>query len=82
MRGRSAARRCDSVDELDRLQSEADDILRGTLQGFEQGAIPEAALTAFNLALAQFHHAVADRKALLPHNPQRSGTQLRAAGTL
>jgi TRAP transporter TAXI family solute receptor len=78
----AAARRCDSIDELDRLQSEADDILRGTLRGFEQGAIPEAALTAFNLALAQFHHAVADRKALLPHNPQRSGAQLRAAGTL
>jgi hypothetical protein len=52
------------------------------LQQFERGAIPEGALTAFNIALAQFHHAVADRKALLPHNPQRSATQLRAAGTL
>jgi TRAP transporter TAXI family solute receptor len=78
----AAARRSDSIDELDRIQSEADDILRSTLQQFERGAIPEGALTAFNIALAQFHHAVADRKALLPHNPQRSGAQLRAAGTL
>jgi TRAP transporter TAXI family solute receptor len=78
----AAARRCDTVDELDRLQSEADDILRDTLQGFEQGTVPQAALTAFNIALAQFHHAVADRKALLPHNPQRAGTPLRVTGTL
>ena len=61
----AAVRRSDSIDELDRMQSEADDILRGTLQQFEHGAIPEGALTAFNIALAQFHHAVADRKALL-----------------
>jgi TRAP transporter TAXI family solute receptor len=78
----AAARRSDSIDELDRIQSEADDILRGTLQQFERGAIPEGALTAFNIALAQFHHAVADRKALLPHNPQRAGAPFRVSGTL
>jgi TRAP transporter TAXI family solute receptor len=77
----AAARHCDSIDELDRMQSEADEILRGTLQFFERGQIPEAALTAFNIALAQFHHAVADRKALLPHNPQRSAP-FRVTGTL
>jgi len=78
----AAARRCDSIDELDRIQSEADDILRSTLQQFERGAIAEGTLTAFNIALAQFHHAVADRKALLPHNPQRAGTPFRVSGTL
>ena len=78
----AAARLSDSIDELDRIQSEADDILRGTLQQFERGAIPEGALTAFNIALAQFHHAVADRKALLPHNPQRANAPLRVTGTL
>jgi TRAP transporter TAXI family solute receptor len=78
----ATARRSDSIDELDRIQSEADDILRSTLQQFERGAIPEGALTAFNIALAQFHHAVADRKALLPHNPQRSGAPFRVTGTL
>ena len=49
------------------------------------GAIEEGALTAFNIALEQFHNAVADRKALLvslPQNLQRAGTQLRATGAL
>ena len=76
-----AARTCDSVEELDRMQAEADDILRDTLQCFEHGAVEEGALTAFNIALGQFHNAVADRKALLmsvPQNLQRPGAPLRA----
>ena len=63
------ARRSDSTDELDQMQSEADDILRDTLHCFEHGAIEEGALTAFNIALEQFHNAVADRKALLISSP-------------
>jgi len=81
----SAARRSDSTDELDQMQTEADDILRNTLHCFEHGAIEEGALTAFNIALEQFHNAVADRKALLmsmPQNLQRAGAQFRATGTL
>jgi TRAP transporter TAXI family solute receptor len=81
----AAARKSDSTEELDRMQSEADDILRDTLQCFEHGAIEEGALTAFNIALEQFHNAVADRKTLLlslPQNLQRTGAQLRATGTL
>jgi TRAP transporter TAXI family solute receptor len=80
-----AARRSDSAEELDKMQAEADDILRDTLVCFEHGAIEEGALTAFNIALEQFHHAVADRKALLmnmPQNLQRASAQLRATGTL
>ena len=79
------ARKCDDTGELDRMQSEADDILRDTLRCFEHGAIEEGALTAFNIALGQFHHAVADRRALLaslPPNLQRASAQLRATGTL
>jgi TRAP transporter TAXI family solute receptor len=78
------ARHCDSLDDLDRMQAEADDILRDTLQCFEHGAIAEGTLTAFNIALEQFHNAVADRKALLmsmPQSLQRAGAQFRAAGT-
>jgi predicted component of type VI protein secretion system len=65
------------------MQAEADNILRETLRCFEHGAIDEGALTAFNIALEQFHNAVADRKALLasmPQNLQRAGVQLRATG--
>ncbi len=74
----AAARRSDSTEELDRMQSEADGILRDTLQCYEHGSIDEGALTSFNIALTQFHHAVADRKALLimPPNLQRAGTPL------
>jgi TRAP transporter TAXI family solute receptor len=77
------ARHSDSADELDQMQAEADKILRDTLNAFEHGAIDEGALTAFNIALEQFHNAVADRKALLasmPQNLQRAGVQLRATG--
>jgi TRAP transporter TAXI family solute receptor len=79
------ARRSDSTEELDQMQAEADEILRDTLHCFEDGAIEEGALTAFNIALEQFHNAVADRKALLvsmPQNLQRAGAQFRATGTL
>ena len=81
----AAARRSDSAEELDTMQAEADSILRDTLLCFEDGAIEEGALTAFNIALEQFHHAVADRKALLanmPQNLQRASAQFRATGTL
>ena len=55
-------------------QAEADGILRPTLNCYEHGAIQEGTLTAFNIALEQFHNAVADRKALLgmiPPEPVR-----------
>ena len=80
----ATARRSDSTDELDRMQAEADEILRDTLQGFEHGAIEEGALTSFNIALTQFHHAVADRRSLLMNlsqNLQRAGSALRVTGT-
>ncbi len=81
----AAARRCDAVEELDRMQTEADDILRDTLQCFEDGAIQEDVLTAFNIALEQFHHAVADRRAVLlsaQQNPPRAGAPFRVTGTM
>jgi TRAP transporter TAXI family solute receptor len=81
----AVARHSDSTEELDQMQAEADSILRETLQGYEHGAIEEGGLTAFNIALEQFHNSVADRKALLmsvSHNLQRAGAQFRATGTL
>ncbi len=81
----AATRRSDSTEELDQMQAEADEILRDILNCFENGAIEEGALTAFNIALEQFHHAVADRRALLismPQNLQRAGAQFRATGSL
>jgi len=79
----AVARKSGSVEELESLQAEADTILRDTLRCFEDGAIEEGSLTAFNIALLQFHHAVADRRALLMSLPQnlRAAAQLRATGT-
>jgi TRAP transporter TAXI family solute receptor len=80
----AAARHSDSAEELDQMQAEADDILRQMLLCFERGAIQQGSLTAFNIALEQFHNAVADRKALLMNMPQnlpRVGTPLRVTGT-
>lgn len=68
------ARKSDSLEQLDSMQAEADDILRDTLSCYEHGAIQEGTLTAFNIALEQFHNAVADRKALIgmiPPEPMR-----------
>lgn len=63
------ARAGSSIDELDALQKEADDILRDTLKCFEDGAVEEDTLSAFNIALDQFHNAVADRKGWIAGMP-------------
>jgi TRAP transporter TAXI family solute receptor len=80
----AAARQSGSLEELDRMQSEADDIMRNTLDCFERGGIEEGSLTAFNIALEQFHNAVADRKALLltmPPDAPKSNVQLIASAS-
>jgi TRAP transporter TAXI family solute receptor len=59
------ARKSDSSAQLDEMQAEADQILRDTLTCYENGVIEQGSLNAFNIALEQFHNAVADRKALM-----------------
>jgi TRAP transporter TAXI family solute receptor len=58
----SLVRKIDSIEELDTLQCEADDILRETLDCYDDGAIEEGELSAYALVLEQFHHAVVDRR--------------------
>jgi TRAP transporter TAXI family solute receptor len=62
----SEARRAESHESLDAMQAEADEILRNTLDCYEDGTIESGALTAFQIALEQFHNAVADRRLVLP----------------
>ena len=69
------ARKSNSLEELDGLQAEADVIMRETLHCFEDGAIEEGSLTAFSIALEQFHNAVADRKLLLINLPESPRSQ-------
>jgi TRAP transporter TAXI family solute receptor len=61
----SLVRKIDSLEELDALQNEADDILRETLDCYDDGAIEEGDLAAYGLVLEQFHHAVVDRRAAI-----------------
>ena len=59
------ARKTASLEELEALQAEADDILRETLDCYDDGAIEEGDLSVIGLTLEQFHHAVVDRRAVL-----------------
>jgi TRAP transporter TAXI family solute receptor len=58
----SQVRKIDSIEELDTLQCEADEILRETLNCYDNGAIEVGDLSAYALVLEQFHHAVVDRR--------------------
>jgi TRAP transporter TAXI family solute receptor len=71
-------RQIGSIEELDALQREADEILRETLDCYDDGAIEESDLAAYHLVLEQFHHAVVDRRAALGGTPVNVGTRMRA----
>ena len=47
----SQARQGNSEDELDEMQREVDEIVRETLNSYDDGAIKEGDLSAFSLAL-------------------------------
>ena len=59
------ARVAETPDELLAMEREVDGILRETLDCYDDGAIEEEDLSAFSLVLEQFHHAVADRRAVI-----------------
>jgi hypothetical protein len=64
----SKVREVDSLEELTAMQREVDDILRETLECYDDGAIEEGDLSAFGLVLEQFHHAVVDRRSAIDVN--------------
>jgi hypothetical protein len=47
------------------MQGAADGVLREALDCYDDGAIEEGDLSVIRLALEQFHHAVADRRATI-----------------
>ena len=61
----SRVRETDSPEQLLTMQREVDAVLRETLEAFDDGAIEEEDLSAFDLVLEQFHYAVADRRATM-----------------
>jgi TRAP transporter TAXI family solute receptor len=58
-------RRAETPEELADMQNAADGVLREALDCYDDGAIEEGDLSVIGLALEQFHHAVADRRATM-----------------
>jgi TRAP transporter TAXI family solute receptor len=65
----SKVRTTETAEELLAMQREVDGVVRETLDCFDDGAIEEEDLSAFDLVLAQFHYAIADRRAALGVSP-------------
>jgi TRAP transporter TAXI family solute receptor len=61
----SQVRKMDTIDELDAVQQQADELLRETLECYDDGAIEEGDLSAYGLVLEQFRHAMIDRRAAI-----------------
>jgi TRAP transporter TAXI family solute receptor len=59
------ARKAETPEELAEMQDAADRLFREALHCFETGVIEDSDLTVIGLALEQFHHAVADRRAAM-----------------
>ena len=62
-------RQIETVEDLDALQREADEILRETLSCYDDGAIEEGDLLAYSLVLDQFHNAIVDRRMAIAASP-------------
>ena len=60
-----SARQADSVESLDRLEAEADEILATTVVDAEKNDLDQSAMAAFSLALDQLRAAIAARRAAL-----------------
>jgi TRAP transporter TAXI family solute receptor len=58
-------RSAETPEELATVQTQADSLLREALDCYDDGAIEEGDLSVIGLTLEQFHHAVADRRAVL-----------------
>lgn len=61
----SRVRGAETVEELAAMQGDADDLLREALDCYDSGAIEDGDLSVIGLTLEQFHHAVADRRAVI-----------------
>jgi TRAP transporter TAXI family solute receptor len=61
----SKVRQAETPEGLLEMQRKADDLLREALDCYDDGAIEDGDLSVIGLTLDQFHHAVADRRAVL-----------------
>ena len=75
------ARDGNSAAQLRDMQHEVDAIIRQTLEAYDDGAIEEGDLSAFGLALEQFHRAVADRHEALDQADSDQPTPVQPGST-
>jgi len=61
----SKVRDAETSNELADMQAMADNLLREALDCYDDGAIEDGDLSVIGLTLEQFHHAVADRRAVI-----------------
>lgn len=61
----SRVRKAETPEELAEMQGAADGMLREALDCYDDGAIEDGDLSVIGLTLEQFHHAVADRRAVI-----------------
>lgn len=59
------ARTAESLDQLDKLRSEVDDILTRTVRQAERENFQDSGMTAFSLAIDQAQRAISDRRSVL-----------------
>jgi len=66
-----SARHAETIDALDQLQVESDQILGEMIEEVEHDALDEAALMAFSVSLDQTQLAISERRSTLIGNPVR-----------
>jgi hypothetical protein len=67
-----SARQAETIDALDQLQAEADQILGDMIHEVENDALDEAALMAFSVSLDQAQLAISDRRGTLLGHPAKA----------
>jgi TRAP transporter TAXI family solute receptor len=73
------ARRADSIEALDRIETEADEILATAVTNAEQNNLDHPAMAAYSLALDQLRVVIADRRAALTPRPAARPRAVRSA---
>lgn len=74
----SRARKAETAEELAEMQAAADGMLREAFDCYDDGTVEEGDLSVIALALEQFHHAVADRRAVLAGAGAADAPRMRA----
>lgn len=68
------ARSADSIEVLDRLETDIDSIVAGAIREAEREQLDETGLMSFSLGIQQAKHAIAERRIYLEAHPEKART--------